>query len=302
MKKLIVAGGTGFLGQAITEYFINDFDKIVILSRSGNKKIGKIHYVHWDAKTLGKWSTELEGAIAVINLSGKNVNTRYTKRNKDLILSSRIEATKVIGEAISKCNTPPLLWINGSAAHIYKDSENVPMTESAGRLGSGFWAEVCQAWEKACTDFDLPETRRIILRTSLVFGRQGGVLPMLIGIVKKGLGGKMGTGRQQVSWIHTTDYCRIIKWIIGNSDASGVYNLAAPQPVTNKNLMKLLRKKLRIPFGLSSPAWLIEIGAFFMRTETELILKSSYVIPEKLLKEGFKFKYNTIEECLEDLI
>ncbi|MBA3665444.1 MAG: TIGR01777 family protein [Bacteroidetes bacterium] len=301
MKKLIIAGGTGFLGQALIRHFEKDYDKIVILSRHENKVEGKTVYLKWDARTFGTWCLELEGATAVINLCGKSVDCRYTEENKKLIFSSRLDSTKIIGEAILKCSTPPLLWINGASATIYRNSEDKPMGETTGEIGKGFSVEVCKAWEKVFNDFTLPKTRKANLRISLVFGSSRGVLPVMMKVVKKGIGGAMGNGQQQVSWIHVDDFCSIIRWMIDNTNATGPYNIVAPEPVRNKKLMAMLRKKAGIAIGLPSPKWLLEIGAFFIRTETELILKSRYVVPERLLNEGFQFKYNTIEECLESL-
>ncbi len=301
MKKIVIAGGSGFLGQELARHFKNEYDEIVILSRNKNKVEGKVKYIRWDAKTVGYWCKELEGAEAVINLCGKSVDCRYTEKNKKEILSSRLDSTKVIGHAISKCIDPPKLWLNGASATIYRKSFDTPMNETTGEIGSGFSVEVCKAWEKTFNEFSLPKTRKINLRISLVFGTTGGVLPTLLSLVKKGLGGTMGSGKQQVSWIHVNDFCRMMSWAIENKDANGIYNIVAPQTVTNKKLMHLLRKKAGVVIGLPATAWLLEIGAFFIRTETELILKSRYVAPERLLKEGFRFKYNTIEECIAGL-
>jgi len=302
MKKLVIAGGTGFLGEALIKHFENEMDEIVVLSRSESKNSGKITYLKWDAKTLGSWCPKLEGATAVINLCGKSVDCRYTEKNKAIIFSSRLDSTKIIGDAILKCKNPPKIWINGASATIYRNSENTPMTEAKGEIGSGFSVEVCKAWENVFNSFTMPSTRKINLRISLVLGKSGGVFPVLMNVVKKGLGGTMSTGKQQVSWVHIEDFCNIINWMIENEKANGVYNIVAQQPVTNKNLMQLLRKKSNTKIGLPAPKWMLEIGAFFMRTQTELILKSRYAVPEKLLNEGFKFKYNTIEDCVGDLL
>ncbi len=301
MKKLIIVGGTGFLGQELIKHFQNAFDEIIILSRSKNKIDKNIKYLNWDAKTFGDWCDELEGANAVINLCGKSVDCRYTEKNKAMIFSSRLESTQIIGKAIQKCKVPPKLWINGASATIYKQSETEPMTESAGEIGTGFSIDVCKAWEKVFNDFQLPDTRKVNMRISMVFGKTGGVFPALMNVVKKGIGGTMGKGTQQVSWVYIDDFCNIVKWIIDTETVKGVYNSVAPNPVKNKLLMQLLRKKAGIKFGLPASAWMLEIGAFFMRTETELILKSRYSFPEKALNEGFKFKYKTIEECLNNL-
>ncbi len=301
MKKLIIAGGTGFLGQELTKKFENSFDEIVILSRGKNKISKNVKYLNWDAKAFGNWCNELEGATVVINLCGKSVDCRYTEKNKALIFSSRLKSTKIIGEAIQKCKTPPGLWINGASATIYKHSETEPMTEAAGEIGTGFSIEVCKAWEKVFDDFQLPHTRKVNLRISMVLGKTGGVFPALMNVVKKGIGGAMGKGTQQVSWIHIDDFCNMVKWIIETESVKGIYNSVAPNPVKNKELMQLLRKKAGVKFGLPATAWMLEIGAFFMRTETELILKSRYSYPERALNEGFVFKHTTIEDCLVNL-
>lgn len=302
MKKLVIAGGTGFLGEALTAYFKDKMEEIVILTRGQSKNVGNVTHLNWDAKTQGSWCPKLEGATAVINLCGKSVDCRYTEKNKALIFSSRLDSTRVIGEAIQKCQDPPQLWLNGASATIYGHSENEPMSESSGKIGTGFSIEVCKAWENMFYSFHLPQTRMINLRVSLVFGTTGGVFPVLLKLVKRGLGGKMGNGRQQVSWIHVQDFCRIVEWMIDNKNASGPYNIVAPEPVRNAEMMKLLRRNAGVPFGLPAPAWLLEIGAFIIRTETELILKSRYAVPEKLLQQGFTFKYNTAEECINNLI
>jgi uncharacterized protein (TIGR01777 family) len=298
MKKLIIAGGTGFLGQSLIDYFKDAYDEIVILSRSESKTDKHIKYLEWDAKSFGNWCAELEGATTVINLCGKSVDCRYTEKNKALIFSSRLESTAIIGKAILNCKTPPLVWINGASATIYRHSETEPMTESSGEIGTGFSIEICKAWEKVFHDFNLPSTRKVNFRISMVMGKTGGVYPALISIIKKGLGGTMGKGTQQVSWVHINDFCRMTEWAIDQKTVLGIYNCVSLTPVTNKRMMQLLRKKSGMPVGLPATAWMLEIGSFFLRTETELILKSRYSYPERALKEGFKFNYTTFENCL----
>jgi uncharacterized protein (TIGR01777 family) len=301
MKKLIIAGGTGFLGQALCRHFENNVDEIVVLSRTTHKPEGKIRYLQWDAKTAGSWCNELEGAEAVINLCGKSVDCRYTEKNKAIIFSSRLDSTKIIGEAIEHCKVPPALWINGASATIYRHSESEPMTEEKGEIGSGFSIEVCKAWEKVFNSFALPATRKVNMRISMVMGKTGGVFPALTSVVKKGLGGTMGKGTQQVSWVHVDDFCRMIDWFMTNKNTNGIYNSVAPNPVTNRRMMQLLRQKLHVPIGLPATSWMLEIGALFIGTETELILKSRYSYPERALKEGFTFRHQTFEECLNAL-
>ena len=301
MKKLIIAGGTGFLGQALIKHFELDYDEIVVLSRSERKTEKKVKYLTWDARSFGSWCNELEGATAIINLCGKSVDCRYTKKNKALIFSSRLESTDIIGRAILKCKTPPLVWINGASATIYRHSETEPMTEATGEIGTGFSIDVCKAWEIMFNKFHLPATRKVNMRISMVMGKTGGVFPALMAVVKKGIGGTMGKGTQQVSWIHIDDFCNMVQWIIGTETVSGVYNSVSPVPVTNAVLMKLLRYKAGVKIGLPATEWMLKIGAFFIGTETELILKSRYSYPEKALNEGVTFKYKTIEEALTGL-
>jgi uncharacterized protein (TIGR01777 family) len=301
MKKLIIAGGSGFIGKELINYFKNDFDKIVILSRNKNRLEDKIAYINWDAKNFGDWCNELEGATAIINLTGKNINCRFTEENKTLILSSRVNSTKIIGEAILKCKTPPELWINASTADLYLKNDTTPANENS-PVGSGFMTEVGLAWEKAMSPFNLPNTRKINFRISLVMGKTGGVFPVLLNLTKKMLGGTLGSGNQHVSWVHIEDFCGIAKWCITNKNARGAYNIVSPETITNKNFMQLLRKKTKVPFGLPAAAWMIKIGAFFIGTEAELILNSLNVAPTRLLNEGFKFKYNQMEDCVNDLL
>jgi uncharacterized protein len=301
MKKLIIAGGTGFLGTALIKYLEKDFDEIVIFSRGGGEKKGNIKTVAWDAKSLGTWKEELEDADVVINLTGKNINCRLTKKNKNAILHSRVNATNVIGEAISLCQNPPRIWINGSATNMYENSLDQPMTEANFIPAEGFWTDVCIQWENACLKWQLPLTRRVIPRITPVFGKRGGIFPVLQGLVKKGLGGTMGLGNQKVSWIHEEDFCSIVKWMIENETVEGSYNVCSPEVISNEEQMRMMRKVIGVPFGMPTPGWILEIGAFFMRTESDLILNSRYVYPERLVNEGFVFKFASFQECMRNL-
>lgn len=302
MKRIIIAGGTGFLGTELTEFLKKDFEEIIILSRGKHENNDKIKYVDWDAKSIGDWCKYLDDSEVIINLTGKNINCRQTPENKKLILSSRVDATAIIGKAIQLSKTPPLLWINGSAAGIYKESFDVPMTENDDISGDDFFAEVCRAWEKTFYEAATPNTRKVALRTAPVFGKTEGVFPILNKLTKMGLGGKIGTGRQQISWIHILDFCRIVGWIIKNKSALGSYNCTAPHSISNKNLMQLIRSKNNVFIGLPAASWMVKIGAFFIGTDAGLILKSQNVAPAKVLKEGFEFKFGEIENCLDNLI
>jgi len=244
----------------------------------------------------------LENADTLINLAGRSVDCRYTEKNKAEILRSRTETTRLLGEAIEKCQNPPALWINAGTATIYRHAEDRPMTEDHGEIGTGFSVDVATRWEKAFFDFDLKQTRQVALRMAIVLGQHGGVIKPFLNLVRFGLGGPQGNGKQIFSWIHIADVFGIIRFVMEDPEIRGVYNCASPNPVTNKILMKTFREKTHTRIGLPSPAWLLKIGAVIIRTETELILKSRWVIPEKLLRAGYIFKYPILDGALENIL
>lgn len=293
MKKVILAGGTGFIG----EYFEGGFNelgyKVKIISRQPQ-------YISWDDKT--GIIEALEDAELLVNLAGKSVNCRYNAENKHEIMNSRIETTTILEESILACENPPKVWMNSSTATIYRHAEDRPMTEEDGEIGSGFSVDVATNWEKAFFSFDLPKTRKVALRTAIVLGKGGGVMTPYRNLVKFGLGGVQGSGKQRFSWIHIEDLFQIVLFLKKRDDLSGVFNCSAPNPVTNQELMKLLRTQMNMLFGLPSPKWLLEIGSVIIRTETELVLKSRWVIPERLKHEGYTFTYNTLNKTLQDIL
>ena len=297
-KKIIITAGTGFLGQVLENYLTKIGYAVTILSRSPKKA----NHVFWDATRLGTWRNEFEDAYAVINLTGKSVDCRYNQKNKDVIYSSRIDSTNIIGEAIQQCKQAPKIWVNSSTATIYKYSLKKEMSEEDGDIGDDFSMNIAKSWEKAFYNHSLPNTRQIAIRTSIVLGENGGALIPLKSITKLGLGGKQGGGNQKVSFIHEHDFARAVAFLLENEKITGNVNVTAPNPSDNKTLMSIIRKELKIPFGIPQPKWLLEIGTFFLRTETELVLKSRNVIPKRLLDNGFKFKYETINETLSNLI
>lgn len=244
----------------------------------------------------------LEGADMLINLAGKSVNCRYNETNKELILKSRTETTNILGSAVEACRIPPRTWFNSSTATIYRHAEDKPMTEEQGEIGEGFSVEVAKEWERAFFSFRLPQTRQIALRIAIVLGPGGGVMTPYVNLVKFGLGGVQGTGKQRFSWIHVEDLYRMILFLQEKEELSGVINGASPYPVTNKELMEQLRLALNRRIGLPSPKWLLEIGAGLIRTETELVLKSRWVIPDRLCKAGFHFAYDTLNKALADIL
>ncbi|MEO8148463.1 MAG: TIGR01777 family oxidoreductase [Bacteroidia bacterium] len=302
-KKIILAAGTGFLGQCIIKHLHNDY-KIVVLTRNVKSQlpIANCKLFQWDAKTIGKWSEELEGAFAVINLAGKSVDCRYNEKNKKEIFDSRTDSTKAIGKAIQNCKEPPKIWINSASATIYRHAEDRPMDEIKGERGNGFSVEVCKKWEETFNEVVTPQTRKIILRIAMVLGNEGGVFPVLKRLVKFGLGGKQGNGNQYMSWVHEYDFVNCIKFIFEHDNISGVYNCAAPGPLPNKDFMKIIRSALNVKIGLPANKLMLEVGAVFLRTETELILKSRRVVPTKLLQSGFKFKFEKVSDAINDLV
>lgn len=301
MNRIIIAGGTGFLGSVLTRYFSESY-QVTILTRGAPKIKDGIEYVHWDGRTMDTWTSVLERADVVINLNGKSVDCRYTEKNKRLIYSSRLESTAVIGQAIQNCINPPRLWINASSATIYRHSLDKEMDEYAGEFGSGFSVDVCQKWESIFNSFNLTNTRKIALRTGIVFGKNGGPLKPLFALAKIGLGGKHGTGNQYFSWLHETDFAGIIFFIMNHPEMQGVYNVTVPIPNTNDDVMRAIRKAVGVSFGMPMPKWLLEFGAFLIRTETELILKSRRVVPKRLLESGYQFRFERIDEAIASLL
>ncbi len=294
--KMIIAGGTGFLGKSLSRYFKSKGDEVITLSRKHNK-----NNTYWDGTTIGDWSQHLEGADVLINLAGKSVDCRYTDANKKAILNSRIDSTRVLNEAMSQCKTPPKVFLNASTATIYIHSETQLNTEANGIIGDDFSMGIGKAWEKEFFSTTIPEVRKVALRTSIVLGNDGGALPKMKMITRLGMGGKQGRGHQKISWIHIDDFCKSIDFLI-QSDLDGVVNITAPQPETNIDFMSQLRKSMKMPFGISQPVWLLELGAMMIGTETELLLKSRNVYPQRLLDSGFVFEYEQLEDCLSDLI
>ena len=292
-KKIVIAGGTGFVGKYLTKQFGNLGYQAIIISRKNEN-------IQWN-DTTGIINA-LENSEMLINLAGKSVDCRYNEKNKTEILKSRIETTKALGEAIIKCNKPPELWINSSTATIYRHAEDRPMTESKGEIGKGFSVDVATNWEKSFFTFQLPNTRQVALRMAIVLGKDGGVMKPFINLVNLGLGGIQGNGKQMFSWIHIEDLFNIILFFQSHKELRGVFNCSAPNPIDNKTLMKTFREAMKVKIGLPSSVWLLEIGAVIIKTETELILKSRWVVPEKLLESGYNFKFPTLEMALSNIL
>jgi uncharacterized protein len=301
MSKLVIAAGTGFLGEVLIKYFKCKYDEIIILSRQKKPNQDNVSYVVWNGYSFGDWCEALKQCDVLINLTGKSVNCRYTEKNKKEILDSRLNANRVLGEALESIQHQPEVWINAASATIYEASFDRPNTEANGIIGDDFSMNVCKAWEQSFFEMKNAAKRMIAMRIAIVLGSNGGAYTELERITKMGLGGKSGSGKQMVSWVHVTDFARMVEWLIQNSDAEGIYNCSAPHPITNAELMTQLRKKLKVGIGIPSPAWLLEIGTFFLSTESELVLKSRFVLPERAIQEGFDFKFKTIDQALTNI-
>ena len=238
----------------------------------------------------------------MVNLCGKNVNCRYNDKNRQEIINSRVLPTNLLNRVIEQLERPPLLWINITSATIYRHAEDQAQDEITGEIGYGFSIDVCKIWEETFFQVTNPKTRKIALRLGIVLGRKDGAFPRLLNLVKLGIGGKQGDGMQYVSWIHEQDVALSIEWLLNQKEIKGIVNCTAPDAIKNNELMKSLRKAYGVPFGLPAPAWLLEIGAKIIGTETELILKSRWVKPSVLLNSGFKFQYGFIDNAIHDIL
>ena len=308
--KLVVPGGAGLLGTSLATAFAAEGHEVVVLSRTPRGDAKAVRQVAWDGANLGAWAKELDGADAVINLAGRSVNCRYTPRNRREIMDSRVESTRVVGEAIAACATPPPVWLQASTATIYAHRYDAANDERTGVIGGDepdvpdtwrFSIDVARGWEQALEHAPTPQTRKVALRTAIVMSPdRGGAFDVLLSLVRRGLGGTSGNGRQYVSWIHDADFLRAVRWLL-ESDLSGPVNVAAPQPLPNAEFMRALREAWGIRIGLPATRWMLEAGSVFLRTESELVLKSRRVVPTRLTESGFAFDHPTWPEAARDL-
>ncbi|MEY3437792.1 MAG: hypothetical protein RL265_377 [Bacteroidota bacterium] len=290
-KKVVIAGGTGFIGSYLAERFAEKGYSVQIISRS--KK-----HLHW--KETEKVIEAISGAELLLNFTGKSVDCRYNYKNKWKILTSRTESTLLLHKLVAACPIPPKMWFNSSTATIYRHSEDRPMTENEGEIGSGFSVHVAESWENAFFSKELAHTKQIALRIAIVLGKGGALVP-LKALTKFGFGGKQGAGNQMVSWIHIEDLYESIHFLQHLENPAKIYNCSAPKPIRNDLFMQDLRTSMHVPFGIPLSKRLLEFGAFFIRTEPEMILKSRWVLPERLVEAGFEFRYKEITEALTDL-
>lgn len=298
MKKIVIAGANGFLGRMLAEWFLRrDCEVVGLVRRVPGDADGRILWVKWDGETLGPWAGQMEGAEALINLAGKSVNCRYHARNRREIMHSRVASTRVLGEAIGACTRPPKVWVNASTATIYRHAEDRPQDEGTGEPGVGFSVEVAQAWESAFFHAPAPgSVRKVALRIAMVMAAEKGtVFDYLSRLARCGLGGPMAGGTQVVSWVAGEDFCRAVDWVVANPFADGVYNIASPDAVSNRDLMRAFRRFAGVKYGLPAQRWMLKVGAWLLRTETELVLKSRWVFPKHLLDEGFVYRWGDFD-------
>jgi uncharacterized protein (TIGR01777 family) len=307
--KVVIPGGSGQVGTVLARALHRDGHAVVVLSRQPRTHPWRV--VSWDGTTLGPWANEVDEADVVINLAGRSVNCRYTAARRRQIVDSRVLSTRVVGAAIAQATHPPRVWLQASTATIYAHRYDAPNDEASGLIGGhepdaprawDFSIDVAQAWERAFDQAAAPRTRKVTLRSAMTMSPDaGGVFDALLRLVRFGLGGRTGDGRQFVSWVHYEDFIRAIYWLIEHNDVHGVVNVASPCPVPNAEFMNGLREAWGAHVGLPAPRWMLEIGAACIRTETELLLKSRRVVPRRLLEHGFVFSHPAWPEAARDL-
>lgn len=308
--KVVIPGGSGQIGQVLARDFAKTGDDVVVLCRGASVPDGRA--VTWDGRTLGAWAEEIDGADVVINLAGRTVNCRYTKENLDEMMRSRVDSTRVVGEAIAGATKAPRVWLQMSTATIYAHRFDAPNDEATGVIGGdepdvpaywGFSVQIAKNWEKALDEAKTPSTRKVALRSAMMMSPdRDGILDVMLGLVRKGLGGTAADGKQYVSWIHDRDFVRAIRLLVDRDDLSGPFNLAAPSPLPNAEFMRVMREAWGTRVGLPATKWMLEIGAFALRTDTELLLKSRRVVPGRLLDAGLTFEFPDWPAAMRDLV
>ncbi len=308
--KIIIPGGTGQVGTVLARAFQSDGHDVVVLGR--HVKQGPWRFAHWDGETMGEWASEIAGADVVINLAGRSVNCRYNAENRRQMMDSRVNSTRVVGEAIARSSEPPKVWLQASTATIYAHRFDTANDDVTGIVGGSepdapdtwnFSIDVATAWERTANEIDTPKTRKVMMRSAMIMSPdRDGIFDTLLKLVKFGLGGTAASGKQFISWMHDLDFIRSVYWLIEHEELSGPINLASPNPLANRDFMRALRNAYGMPFGLPAMEWQLAIGAFLMRSETELILKSRRVVPKRLTDSGFAFEFPDWNGAAEDLV
>jgi uncharacterized protein (TIGR01777 family) len=308
--RIVIPGGSGQIGGILARHFHGQGHEVVVVARHPANTPWRSTV--WNGRDTGDWAREVDGAEVVVNLAGRSVNCRYNPANRSGILESRVDATRAVGHAVAAAARPPRIWINASTATIYRHSLDRDMDEATGELGGSelgvpdtwrFSIQVAKAWEQAFEEAPAPVTRKIALRSAMVMSPDGGgIFDTLRGLVRAGLGGAAGSGRQYVSWIHHADFVRAIELLIARGDLEGVINVSSPNPLPQRDFMRILRQVCGVRIGLPATRWMLEIGARILRTETELILKSRRVVPRRLLDAGFELQFPFWEAAARDLV
>ena len=307
--KVVIPGGSGLIGTLLAKSMHADGHDVVVLSRGARPAPWRM--TPWDGRTLGDWAREVDGADAVINLAGRSVNCRYTQANRREITDSRVDSTRVVGEAIARAERPPPVWLQASTATFYAHRYDAPNDEETGVIGNTegepdtwrFSIDVVRAWEQALDEASAPATRKVAMRAAIVMSPdRGGAFDVLLGLVRRGLGGRAGDGRQYLSWIHDEDFVRAVYWLSEIESVRGRVNLAAPNPLPNDEFMRALREAWGTRVGLPATRWMLEAGAWALRTETELVLKSRRVVPGVLLERGFAFEHPEWPAAARDIV
>ena len=308
--RIVIPGGTGQVGTVLARAFLTDGHDVVVLSRRPASAPWRV--VAWDGTTVGTWAAELDSADVVINLAGRSVNCRYTPANRAAILRSRVDSTRAVGEAIARSARPPRLWLQASTATVYAHRFDAPNDEATGILGGhepdapstwNFSIDVATAWEQAAREPALSETRLVLMRSAMVMSPDaGGIFATLLRLVRFGLGGPVAGGRQYISWVHERDFIRSLYWLIAHEELSGAVNIASPNPLPYGDFMRVLRRAAHVPVGLPATRWMVEIGTWAIRTESELVLKSRRVVPGRLLESGFRFEFPEWPSAAADLV
>lgn len=307
--KIVLPGGWGQVGTVLARALLDDGHDVVVLSRRPADQPWRV--VPWDGVSPGAWGREVDGADVVVNLAGRSVDCRYTPARRREILESRVHSTRAVGEAIARAARPPRVWLQASTATIYAHRLDANNDELTGRIGGGeadappawrFSIDVARAWEREFFAAATPQTRRVAMRSAMTMSPDaGGVFDTLLRLVRVGLGGTMGDGRQYLSWVHHDDFVRAVLFLIAHDDLDGVVNIAAPAPVPNAEFMRTLRRAWGARLGLPATTWMLAVGTFLLRTEPELVLKSRRVVPGRLITHGFTFEYPRWEEAAADL-
>ena len=308
--KIVIPGGSGQVGTLLARQFHSDGHEVVVLSRRVTQSPWR--FVEWDGKSLGDWSEEIDGANVVVNLAGRNVNCRYTDENRRAIIESRVDSTRIVGEAIAQAAIPPSTWLQSSTATIYAHRYDQPNDEVTGIIGGNepdapakwrFSIEVAKAWEQTLDEANTPRTRKLKLRSAMIMSPdRDGIFDTLLRLVRLGLGGRVASGKQYVSWIHDYDFIKSVNWLIERKEIEGVVNIASPNPLPYTEFMKEIREAWGARVGLPATKWMLEVGSLLMGSESELVLKSRRVVPGRMMDTGFEFDYPEWSEATRDLV